>query len=432
MICDNLGVLENGNLSFAGRDTVELAKEYGTPVYLMDEERIRFNCRTYVNAMKEYFGDDSLPLYASKANSFKQIYRIAKEEGMGVDVVSAGEICTAAAAGFPMEKVYFHGNNKTDADIEYAIKNEVGYFVADNHEELDAIDDISGKLGGVSKVLLRITPGIDPHTYDEVATGKVDSKFGSAIETGAAEEITKYALSKKNIKLFGFHCHVGSQVFDSDVYFKTSDVMLKFIARMENELGFKTKELNLGGGYGVRYVGTDPVIDIADNIAQVAKAVKNKCAELGIDVPAIRMEPGRSIVADAGMTLYTVGGVKQIPEYRNYVSVDGGMTDNPRYALYKSEYTVFVANKMKEKNDFECSLVGRCCECGDIIQENIKLPSSVKRDDIIAVLTTGAYNYSMASNYNKIPRPPIVMLAKENEYIAVRRESLEDLISNDL
>ena len=432
MICDNLGVAENGNLTFAGRDTVELANKYGTPLYLMDEEKIREKCRVYLNAMKKSFGENALPLYASKAASFKQIYRIAKEENIGIDVVSAGEICTAVAADFPMERAYFHGNNKTDADIEYAIKNGVGCFVADNLEEIDAIDRISAELGVCSKVLIRITPGIDPHTYDEVATGKVDSKFGSAIETGAAEEITQFALTKKNIDLYGFHCHVGSQVFDSDVYFKTSDVMLKFIAKMEKEEGFKTRELNLGGGYGVRYIESDPVIDIAENIALVGKILKEKCDELGIEVPAIRMEPGRSIVADAGMTLYRVGSVKQIPEYRNYVSVDGGMTDNPRFALYKSDYTVLLANKMSEKSDFECSVVGRCCECGDIIQENVKLPTSVKRGDTVAVLTTGAYNYSMASNYNRVPRPPIVMLAKDKDYIAVRRESLEDIISNDL
>ncbi len=432
MICDNLGIATDGNLTFAGRDTVELAKKYGTPLYLMDEERIRYNCRTYVDAMKKYFGENALPLYASKANSFKQIYRIVNEEGMGVDVVSAGEICTAVSAGFPMEKVYFHGNNKTDADIEYAIKNGVGYFVADNIDEINAIDEISGMHNVCSKILIRITPGIDPHTYDAVATGKVDSKFGSAIETGAAMEITRLAISKKNILLYGFHCHVGSQVFDSDVFFKSSDVMLGFIAETERLLGFKTKELNLGGGYGVRYVETDPVIDIADNIAQVARVVKEKCDTLGIDVPAIRMEPGRSIVADSGLTLYTVGMVKQIPEYRNYVSVDGGMTDNPRYALYNSLYTVFLANKMQEECDFLCSVVGRCCECGDIIQESVKLPSSVKRGDIAAVLTTGAYNYSMASNYNRVPRPPIVMLTKDDEYVAVRRETLEDIIANDL
>ena len=432
MICDNLGVAQNGHLTFADRDTVELANKYGTPLYLMDEERIRANCRVYVEAMKKHFGENALPLYASKANSFKRIYQIVDEEGMGVDVVSVGEICTAASSGFSMDKVYFHGNNKTDFDIEYAIKNDVGCFVADNIEEIDAIDRISETFGVCSKVLIRITPGIDPHTYDEVATGKVDSKFGSAVETGAAKEITKHTLTKSNIELLGFHCHVGSQVFDSDVYFKTSDVMLRFIAEMEKEEGFKTKELNLGGGYGVRYVESDPTIDIAENIALVSKIVKEKCAELNIEIPAIRMEPGRSIVADSGLTLYRVGSVKMIPEYRNYVSVDGGMTDNPRFALYKSSYTVCLANKMNESCEFNCSVVGRCCECGDIIQENVCLPSSVQRDDIVAVLTTGAYNYSMASNYNRVPRPPIVMLAKDKEYVAVRRESLNDIIANDL
>ncbi len=432
MICENLGAAQNGNLTFAGRDMVEFAQKYGTPLYVMDEERIRHNCRIYLDAMKKSFGENALPLYASKANSFKQIYKIVNEEGLGVDVVSAGEICTAVSAGFPMEKVYFHGNNKTDADIEYAIKNGVGCFVADCIEEIDAIDSISKRFGVCSKVLIRITPGIDPHTYDEVATGKVDSKFGSAIETGAADEIMDLTLKKENIDLWGFHCHVGSQVFDSEVFFKTSDVMLKFIARMEREKGFKTRELNLGGGYGVRYVEKDPVIDIAKNIAQVGEMVKEKCAELGLDVPSIRMEPGRSIVADAGITLYTVGSVKQIPEYRNYVSVDGGMTDNPRFALYKSEYTVLVANKMNEKCDFPCSVVGRCCECGDIIQEDVKLPKSVKRGDTVAVLITGAYNYSMASNYNRVPRPPIIMLSKDKEYIAVARETLEDIVKCDM
>ncbi len=432
MICENLSVTANGNLTFAGRDTTQLIDEYGSPLYLMDEERIRHNCRVYLDAMKKYFGDDSLPLYASKAASFKQIYRIMKEEGMGVDVVSSGEIATAMAAEFPMEKVYFHGNNKTDADIEYALKCGIGCFVADSREEIDAIDSLAKESGVCPKVLIRITPGIDPHTYDEVATGKVDSKFGSAIETGAAEDITSFALSKKNIDLQGFHCHVGSQVFDSDVYFKTSDVMLKFVADIEKKMGFKIKELNLGGGYGVRYVEDDPTIDIGENIRLVAESVKEKCKALGIDVPAIRMEPGRSIVADAGLTLYTVGSVKKIPEYRNYVSVDGGMTDNPRFALYKSQYTVVLANKMNEKPDMECSVVGRCCECGDIIQENVKLPSGVARGDVVAVMTTGAYNYSMASNYNRIPRPPIVMLAKDREYVAVRRESLEDLMKCDM
>ncbi len=432
MICENLGIGSCGNLTFAGRDVCTLAKTYGTPLYLMDEERIRHNCRVYVNAMKKYFGADSLPLYASKAASFKQIYRIAREEGMGVDVVSGGELYTALSAEFPAENIYFHGSNKTDSEIEYAIKSDVGYIVADSIEEICAIDEIAQSHGKSQRILLRITPGIDPHTYAAVATGKVDSKFGFAIQTGAADEAAAVALSKANVDLCGIHCHVGSQVFDSDVYFKTSDVMLEFLKALKTDYNCEAAILNLGGGYGVRYVESDPVIDIADNIRQVAEKIKIKCKELEIPIPSVRMEPGRSIVADSGLTLYTVGSVKRIPEYKNYVSVDGGMTDNPRFALYESPYTVVVANRMNEKADFLCTVAGRCCESGDIIQENVVLPETVQRGDIVAVMTTGAYNYSMSSNYNRVPKPPVVMLGKDMEYVAVKRETYEDIISKDI
>lgn len=432
MICDNLSINSDGVLMFGEHSTVDLIKKYSSPLYAMDEKRIRHNMRVYINAMKKYFGENSLPLYASKAASFKQIYRIAKEEGMGCDVVSSGEIYTAKSADFPMEKAYFHSNNKTDADIMYAIENGVGYFVADNREEIDAIDEIAREKGICQKILLRLTPGIDPHTYEAVATGKVDSKFGSAIETGAAEEITAYSLAKENIDLCGFHCHIGSQVFDSDVYLAASYIMFKFIADMKEKYGLKTKILNLGGGYGVRYTDKDPVIDIEENIKLVADETKMIAQKLGIDYPSIRMEPGRSIVADAGITLYTAGSVKIIPEYKNYVSVDGGMPDNPRFALYQSPYTVMVANKANEKCDFECSVVGRCCESGDIIQEKVLLPKSVKKGDIIAVLTTGAYNYSMASHYNRIPKLPIAMVNGNEDYVAVKRETFEDVARNDI
>lgn len=432
MICENVRVTEGKRLSFANRDTVLLAEKYGTPLYLMDEERIRKNCRVYVNAMKAYFGEGSMPLYASKAASFKQIYRIAKEEGMGVDVVSAGELYTALAADFPCENIYFHGSNKTAAEIEYAVDKRVGYFIADNLEEISCIDEIAREKGVRQNILLRITPGIDPHTYDAVATGKVDSKFGFAIETGAADEAVQWALSKDNVCLCGIHCHVGSQVFDSEVYFTTSDIMLDFAKHIKDKFDISISILNLGGGYGVRYTEADPEIDIDSNIKQVAQRVKAKCLALGIEVPQIRMEPGRSIVADCGMTLYTVGSVKKIPGYKNYVGIDGGMTDNPRYALYGSKYTVLLANKMDEERDFECTIAGRCCESGDIIQENVLLPKTVERGDIVAVLTTGAYNYSMASNYNRVPRPLIVMLSKDGDYVAVKRETYEDIIKNDL
>ena len=436
MICNNLSVNEKGHLTLGGVDVTLMAEKYGTPLYLYDENRIRERCRTYVTAMKEAFGDNALPLYASKAASFKQMYRIVKDEGMGTDIVSSGELYTAASVDFPLEKAYFHSNNKTDDDIAYAIDLGIGYFVVDNVEELDAIDRIAGEKGAKQKVLLRLTPGIDPHTYAAVATGKVDSKFGSAIETGQAEQISKYATELENIELCGFHCHVGSQVFDSDVYLDASDIMLDFIAEMKKKYGFETKVLDIGGGYGVRYLESDPQIDISANIRQVASHMKTYCQKLGINMPAIRMEPGRSIVADAGLTVYTAGTVKRIPGYKNYVSVDGGMADNPRFALYGSPYTVCLANRMNAEAEgaptFQCSVVGRCCESGDILQENVTLPADIKRGDMIAVLTTGAYNYAMSSNYNRLGKPPVVMLKDGADYLAVKRETPEDICRNDI
>lgn len=430
MLADNIQT-RDGTLYFAGHNTVQLAQKYGTPLYLMDETRIRENCRMYLRAFRRHFGENARPLYASKAASFKRMYEIMRSEGMGVDVVSAGEIHTAALAGFPMEQAYFHGNNKTDAEIQYAIEQGVGYFVADNHEELDAINRIAGALGKQQRVLLRLTPGIDPHTYEAVATGKVDSKFGAAIETGQAEALFQCARALPNVTLVGFHCHVGSQVFDEDVFERAGQIMLEFVALLRNRYGFATQQLDLGGGYGVRYCESDKQVDIEQRIGEVASSLKASAAALGIPLPTILMEPGRSIVADAGMTLYTVGTVKRIPGYKNYVSVDGGMTDNPRYALYGSAYTVYAAGRMDEPAVLHCDVVGRCCESGDIIQPKVALPD-VRRGDLLAVCTTGAYNYSMASNYNRVARPPVVMLTPERDTIAVRRETLEQLTENDI
>jgi diaminopimelate decarboxylase len=431
MICSNL---ENrgGTLFIGGADTTALIEKYGSPLYVMDETRIRHNCRVYLDAMKEHLGASARPLYASKAASFKRIYEIMREEGMGIDVVSCGEIYTAYRAGYPLANAYFHSNNKTDEDIRFAMEHGIGYFVADNAEELIAVNRIAGEMDKEQRVLLRLTPGIDPHTYAAVATGNVDSKFGSAIETGQAEEITLFALSLPNIRLAGFHCHVGSQVFDSDVFVRSVEIMMNFVAEMAYKHDYLAEELDLGGGFGVRYLESDPTIDIAANIEQIAQALKKKAAEFDIPLPAIRMEPGRSIVADAGLTLYRVGTIKKIPGYKNYVSVDGGMTDNPRYALYRSPYTVLLANKLNEPCEFTCSVVGRNCESGDILQENVKLPESVTRDDVLAVLTTGAYNFAMASNYNRVARLPVVMVHDGADYLAVRRESLDDLIRNDI
>ena len=432
MICENLSRNADGVLCLGGVAVDRLAMKYGTPLSLYDEDRIRYRCRTYKRAMCECFGDSGQVLYASKAASFKRLYEIMREEDMGIDVVSMGEIATAIRADFPLSRAYFHSNNKTDADIEYAIKNGIGDFVVDNAEELYSIDRIAGELGTRQKILLRLTPGIDPHTYEAVATGKVDSKFGSAIETGQAEEITITALGLSNIKLVGFHCHIGSQVFDSSVYLAAAEVMISFVAQMYREHGFLASELDLGGGWGVRYTKDMPVTDIAAGIGELSELLHSRATELGIPLPKISLEPGRSIVADAGMTVYTVGTVKRIPGYKTYVSVDGGMTDNPRYALYGAPYTLLPVSRPVGDCFELCSVVGRCCESGDILQENQPMPTDICRGELIACLTTGAYNYSMASNYNRIARPPVVMLSGGEDYLAVRRETLDDLTAYDI
>ena len=432
MICSNISVGEIGHLCFAGQDTVALAERYGTPLYLLDEDYIRHQCRVYRSAFQKQFGPASRPLYASKANAFKRIYEIMREEGMGIDVVSSGEIYTALQAGYDLSNAYFHGNNKTDADIAYAMDSHVGCFVADNAEEIRAIEAEASRRYMKQGVLLRLTPGIDPHTYEAVSTGKVDSKFGVAIETGQAEELVLYALRQPHVELLGFHCHVGSQVFGEDVFERAAVVMLEFIAAMREKHGYTARQLDLGGGYGVRYVESDPYLDVDTKVSQVAAAIKSACARLGMDSPEIHMEPGRSIVGAAGMTLYTCGTVKKIPGYKNYVSVDGGMTDNPRFALYGAGYTCLLANKMNEPCTMEANVVGRCCESGDIIQEHVLLPASVGRGDTVAVCTTGAYNYSMASNYNRLPRPATVMLRGGESYTAIRRETFADLCACDL
>ena len=430
MICDNISVNEKGHLTFAGYDTVELAEKYGTPLYLMDEDKIREHVRAYKTAMAEYFPKGSMPEFASKAFSCKQIYRIMAEEGIDIDVVSPGEIYTAVKAGFPMENSFFHGNNKTDDDIRFAIENKVGCFVVDGEDELLALDRIAGEMGVKQNILLRITPGIDPHTHKKISTGSVDSKFGTAIETGQAMEIVKKALSLNNINLCGFHCHVGSQVFDIQPFTDASEIMLDFIADVRDTLGYTAEILNLGGGLGVRYTEADPEIDYGEKIKEIAEILNCQCEKLNLPVPKILMEPGRSLVADAGMTLYTVGSVKEITGYKNYVSIDGGMTDNPRYTLYESPYTVILASRANDEKNYTATVAGRCCESGDLIQENVKMPKPI-RGEILAVLTTGAYNYSMASNYNRVGRPPVVMLNSKQDYIAVRRETLKDICALD-
>lgn len=431
MLYDNLNVNEAGHLTFAGYDTADLAREYGTALLVMDEMRIRSRCREFIRAMETHLPAGSRPLYASKALSIKRIYEIMAQENMSIDVVSAGEIYTALRSGFPMERAYFHGNSKTDRDICFAMDSGVGYFVCDNTEELNAIDREAAQRGIRQKVLLRLTPGIDPHTHEKINTGKVDSKFGAAIETGQAEELVLLAMRKANVELRGYHCHIGSQIFDPTPFLDAAWMMLHFTAEIRNRYGYAPQELNLGGGPGVPYTESHPRIDYTEFIRNIGLRIDQICREFDLTPPAILMEPGRSIVADAGMTLYSVASIKKIKHFKNYVAIDGGMTDNPRYTLYGSDYTVLPANRMHDVRNFFCTVAGCCCESGDLIQENVLLPEP-NRGDLIAVLTTGAYNYSMASNYNRVPRPPVVMIGENGPYVAVRRETYDDLLACDL
>ena len=427
MLYKNLAVNEKDHLTFGGYDTTDLAAQFGTPLMVMDEAVIRNRCREYKDAMAAYLPAGSMPLYASKALSLKRIYEIMQQEQMGIDVVSSGELFTAVQGGFPVENAYFHGNSKTDADIAFAMDKGLGCFVCDNEDELNAINAEAGKRGIRQKILLRLTPGIDPHTHEKISTGRIDCKFGAAIETGQAEALVLSALSKENIELRGYHCHIGSQIFDHAPFCDAAVMMLEFLASIKEKHGFSAPVLNLGGGMGVPYTKADGTIDYTANIRSIGKLITETCERLDITAPAILMEPGRSIVADAGMTLYNVTSIKEIPGYKNYAAVNGGMTDNPRYTLYQASYTVLPADRMNDERNFLCTIAGSCCESGDLLQENVPMPR-LNRGDLVAVLTTGAYNYSMASNYNRIPRPPVVLLGENGPYIAVRRETFEDLM----
>ncbi len=430
-VMDCLEINENGNLQMGGCDLTEVAREWKTPLYVMDEETIRTNCRVYLNAMKEYYGGHGRVLYASKALSCMAVYRIMKEEGMGVDVVSGGELYTALQAGFPAEHIYFHGNNKTEDELVLALESGVGRIIVDNIFELNTLNRLAGERGKTAEILFRIKPGIDAHTHSFIQTGQIDSKFGVALETGEAEEIIKEALSMEHISVVGVHCHIGSQIFELEPFRLAAKTMMAFLAEIKNKYGLTMKELNLGGGFGSKYVERDTPINYDEYIRLVSETVKEESEKLGIPCPFILMEPGRSIVASAGLTIYTVGAVKEIPGIRTYVSVDGGMADNPRYIMYDAEYTAVLPENPAGKPEMTATIAGKCCESGDILIPEATLPK-VKPGDLLAIQTTGAYNYSMSSNYNRIPKPPIVMVKDGKATLAVRRERYEDIISCDL
>lgn len=430
MISGHLGI-KNNNLTIGGVDTVELAKEYGTPLYVLDENRIRKNCASYVKSMEKYYGGNGRILFASKALCISELCRITASESLGLDVVSGGEMYTAYKAGFPMEKVCFHGNNKTVDEMKMALDFGVGRFIVDNENELKTLSRLAKEKGKIANVLFRIKPGIDAHTHDFVRTGQIDSKFGVALETGEAIEIVKKALVTENIRYCGIHCHIASQVFEAESFCEAADVMMNFIKEIKETCGVETDELNLGGGFGVAYTENDTPIEYDKYMEAVSEVIHRKAEELNVKLPFILMEPGRSIVADAGITLYTVGNVKVIPDIRTYVSVDGGMADNPRYILYQSEYTFEIANKASEPKTEIVTVAGKCCESGDLLGEYVKLQKA-QSGDILAVLTTGAYNYSMASHYNRIPNPAVVMVRDGESRVVVKRETYDDIIKNDL
>lgn len=428
---DILKINAAGHLEFGGCDTVELANKYGTPLYVIDETIFRNNCRTFKKAIDKYYDGNGLVLYASKAFCTMAACRIAHQEGLGLDVVSGGELYTAFKAGFPMEKVYFHGNNKTYEEIEMGIDYNVGRFVVDNETELMNIEKIAAEKGKKVKVLFRVKPGIDAHTHQFIKTGQIDSKFGVALENGEAHAVIGKAVKMKNIEVVGVHCHIGSQIFELEPFEHAAGIMLNFIAEVRDKFGVNLSELNLGGGFGIKYTENDNPLGYEVFIEAISKVVKRICKEKNLKDMFILLEPGRSIIAPAGMTLYRVGNVKDIKGVRKYISVDGGMSDNPRYALYNAEYTALLANKPDSPKTEVVTIAGKCCESGDIIAKDIKMPEC-EPGDIIAVLATGAYNYSMAMNYNRIGKPPVVLVKDGKDRIIVKREDYDDIIRNDV
>lgn len=431
MLTNSISVNKKGNLTIGNADTVELAERFGTPLYVFDEGDIRKNCREFKNAFDEYYDGKARVLYASKAFSCKEMYRVVHSEGLGVDVVSGGELYTALSVGFPAQMIYFHGNNKTPDELEFALKNNVGRVVVDNIYELKTLNNIAKEMNKRADILLRIKPGIDVHTHEFIKTGQIDCKFGFALENGEAFEAVELALKEDNLNLVGVHCHIGSQIFETEPFKLAANVMIGFAKTVQNKLSAVFSEINFGGGYGIKYLESDDPVSKAASVKALTDAVKEACQTENYPLPTIVIEPGRSIVGASSLTLYKVGAVKTIKDVRTYVSVDGGMGDNPRYALYGADYEIVVANKATLPRDFTATVAGKCCESGDLIQEHTKM-QKVEVGDTLAVLATGAYNYSMASNYNRICRPAAVMVNDGQARLIIKRETYEDIIKNDI
>lgn len=431
---ETLKINGKGHLEIGGCDAVDLAKDFGTPLYVFDEKYIRDMMRVYRDAIAEEYNGNGLVLYASKAFSCMAIYRIASQENIGVDVVSGGELYTAVKAGFPTEKIYMHGNNKLLRELEFAVDKKVGTIVVDSYDEADMLDMLAGKAGIRQNVLIRINPGVEAHTHAFVQTARTDSKFGFSISDGTAERMTGYILKKEHLNLKGYHCHIGSQIFEKQSFVLAAQKAMDFMAKIKADLGFEADTLNIGGGFGIWYTDEDAKISVdgyAEYLKALIGAVKQRAAELSLKLPYLIIEPGRSIVGEAGVTLYTVGAIKDIPGVKKYVAIDGGMFDNPRYALYQSKYTVLLANRANEKCTEKVTIAGKCCESGDLIAVDMPLPKA-ERGDIAAVLSTGAYNYSMASNYNRNFIPAAVLVNNGKAEYIVKPQTYDDLIRNDV
>ena len=427
----NISVTENGHLSLGGVDAVSLAKQFHTPLYVLEEDKVRSAIAAYRSSMNAYYDGRGLVCYASKALCCKELCRIAAEEGIGLDVVSLGELYTACSVDFPMERICFHGNNKSVEELTFALEKKVGYIVVDGLTELETLSRLAKEKQTTASILLRIKPGVDAHTHNFIRTGQIDSKFGFALETGEAMEGVLTALKTENIALKGVHCHIGSQILETEPFVHAAKIMMEFIRDIRDKTGVEMQVLDLGGGFGIRYTDEDDPIPYVEYLKDVSGTIKDLCHQYSLSLPSVIIEPGRSIVGEAGTTLYTVGCFKEIPNVRTYLAVDGGMGDNPRYALYGSKYDMLLANRATEKPVKTYTVAGKCCESGDLLEENIPLPEA-KVGDILAVLSTGAYNYSMASRYNRNPIPPTVMVKDGTARIIIKGDSLEVLIRNDV
>ena len=422
--------VENSELNISGVGVSELKAQYGTPLYVYDENMLVNQCRTFINNFRSSRFNTEV-LYASKAFSCLEVLRIASREGLGVDVVSLGEIHTAYKAGYDMKRAYFHGNNKTREELQYALEVGVGTIVVDNDYEYEMINEIVRESGNTVDVLLRINTGIDAHTHEYIKTAKDDSKFGYSVYDETIYDLIADINNQSNLNFVGFHSHIGSQIFEKTSFFEAVKVVMEFTKKVQEKLGLTISVLNLGGGFGVYYTEEDKPFELEEFLREYIKVVEHENDNFGLDLTKVVIEPGRSLTCNAGSTLYSVGGVKKTFAGREYVFVDGGMADNPRYALYKAKYEAMLANKMNEEEDTTYTVAGKCCESGDMLVMDAKLPKA-EQGDLLLVSSTGAYNYSMSSNYNRLPKLPVVFVKDGISRLVVKGEILEDLIRQDI